>query len=71
MKAIGEEKIGEKATVSAYAIHVFHVSVNIGKEKFGKWLMISQICQFFLLATKIFLCTVCYYYPRAKGASKN
>ena len=36
VKAIGEEKFGEQATVSAYAIYVFHVSVNIGEENFGK-----------------------------------
>ena len=40
VKAIGEKKFGEKATVSAYAIYVFHTSVNIGEEKFGEWLMI-------------------------------
>ena len=39
VKAIGEEKFG--ATVSAYAIYVFCVSVNIGKEN---WLTICQIC---------------------------
>ena len=27
--AIGEKKIGKQATVSAYCIYVFHVSVNI------------------------------------------
>ena len=45
--AIGEEKFGEYATVSAYAIYVFCVSVNIGEENFGKWLTIRQIRQFF------------------------
>ena len=32
-----EENFGEYATVSAYAIYVFHVSVNIGEENFGEW----------------------------------
>ena len=36
-KAVGEEKFGEQAAVSAYAIHVFHVSVNIGEKNFGEW----------------------------------
>ena len=31
VKASGEEKFGEQATVSAYAIYVFCVSVNIGE----------------------------------------
>ena len=43
VKAIGKEKFGEQATVSAYVIYVLHVSVNIGKENFGEWLMICQI----------------------------
>ena len=28
--------------VSAYAIYIFHVSVNIGEENFGGWLTIRQ-----------------------------
>ena len=36
VKAIGEEKFDELVTVSAYAIYVFHVSVNIGEENFGE-----------------------------------
>ena len=32
VKAIGEEKFGEYATVSADAICIFRVSVNIGEE---------------------------------------
>ena len=27
--------------------YIFSVSVNIGKENFGEWLTIHQICQFF------------------------
>ena len=49
VKAIGKEKFGEQATVSVYAIYVFCISVNIGKENLGKWLVIHQIRQFFLL----------------------
>ena len=30
VKAIGEEKFGEQATVSTHCIYVFRVSVNIG-----------------------------------------
>ena len=55
-RAIDEENFGEKTTVSAYAIYVFHVSVNTGEENLGEWLTICQIHQFFL--TKIFPCTV-------------
>ena len=40
VKAIGEENFGKQATVSAYGIYVFRVSVNIGKKNFGKWLTI-------------------------------
>ena len=47
VKANGDEKFGEQATVSAYAIYVVHVSVNIGEEDFGEWLMICQTRQFF------------------------
>ena len=42
VKAIGEEKFGEYATVIAYAIHVFRVFVNIGEENFGERLTIRQ-----------------------------
>ena len=42
VNAIGGEKFGEYATVSAYAKYIFGVSVNVGKK-----LMIYQICQFF------------------------
>ena len=42
-------KIWQKATVSVYAIYIFHVPVNIDEKKFGKWLMICQIHQFFTL----------------------
>ena len=38
VKAIGKEKFGE----SAYAIYVFRVSVNIGEENFGEWLIICH-----------------------------
>ena len=31
----------------SYALYVFRVSVNIGEENFGEWLMIRQIRQFF------------------------
>ena len=47
VKAIGKEKFGEKTTVSAYAIYIFCVSVNIGGENFGGWLTICQVCQLF------------------------
>ena len=47
VKAIGEQKFGERATVSAYVIYVFSVSMNVGEEYFGKWLKIHQIRQFF------------------------
>ena len=40
------ENLVKKATVSAYAIYVFHVSVNIGEENFGKWFTIRQIYRF-------------------------
>ena len=36
VRGIGEEKIGKSVTVSAYAKYTFGVSVNNGKEKFGK-----------------------------------
>ena len=36
VKAIGKEKFGEWATVSAYAKYIFSVSVNIGEENFGE-----------------------------------
>ena len=36
VKAIGEEKFGEYATVSAYAKNIFSVFVNSGKGNFGK-----------------------------------
>ena len=49
VKAIGTEKFGKKATVSAYAIYVFRVSVNIAKENFREWLTICLIRQFFPL----------------------
>ena len=45
-RAVDKENFGKKATVSAYAIYIFCVSVNIGKENFGEWLMIHQIRQF-------------------------
>ena len=32
VKAIGEEKFDGQATVSVYAIYIFWVSVNIGKQ---------------------------------------
>ena len=47
VKAIGKEKFGKKATVSAHTIYIFLVSVNIGEENFGEWVTICQICQFF------------------------
>ena len=49
VKAIGEEKFGEQATVSAYAIYLIRVSVTIGKENFGAWLTIHHIHQCFPL----------------------
>ena len=55
-KVIDEENFGEKATVSAYAMYIFHVSVNIDEENFDEWLTICQICQFF--PNEIFPCTV-------------
>ena len=42
-KAIG--KVNKHQSV--HNVIVFHVSVNISKENFGKWLMIRQIHQFF------------------------
>ena len=42
-KAIGEEKFGEKAIVSAYAKYIFGVSVNVCV---GKELMIHKIMAF-------------------------
>ena len=59
MKAIGKEKFGKQAAVSAYFIYVYHVSVNIGEENFGERLTIHQICQFSQFSlTKLFPCTV-------------
>ena len=46
VKAIDEENF-DKKQVSAYAIYIFHVYVNIGEENFGEWLIICQICRFF------------------------
>ena len=43
VKAIGEEKIGEGATVSAYPKYIFSVSMNIDEPIF---------------CAKVFLCTV-------------
>ena len=36
---VGEEKFGEWAPVSAYTKYIFGVSVNIGRENFGKYCM--------------------------------
>ena len=36
VKAIGEEKFDESAAASAYAKYIFGISVNIGRENFGK-----------------------------------
>ena len=47
VKAIGEEKFGEQAKISAYAKSVFDVSVDNGEEYFGKWLMIRRIHKVF------------------------
>ena len=57
VKAIGEEKFGNSATVSSYAKYTFGVSVNIGKENFGELLTICQIHQFFPLPNVS--CVVC------------
>ena len=46
VKAIGDEKFSELATVSAYAIYAFRVPVNIGQENFDEWLKIYQIHQY-------------------------
>ena len=35
VKAIGEEKCGEQATISGYGIYTFRIYVNIGEESFG------------------------------------
>ena len=35
VKAIGEEKYSEQATVSACGIYIFRVFVNFGEENFG------------------------------------
>ena len=48
-KSYWQEKIWWIATVSSYAIYVFHVFVNIGEENFGEWLTIRQNRQFFPL----------------------
>ena len=48
-KSYWQGKIWRKATVSAYVIYVFRISVNIGEECFSEWLTICQICQIFPL----------------------
>ena len=55
VKAIGGEKFGEYATVSAYAIYIFYVHICEYCEKnFG--LIIVKFANF--SPTKIFLCMV-------------
>ena len=51
-------------------MYVFRVSVNIGKENFGKWLTICQIRQLFF-PTKIFLCMVINPYNKFRNQSTH
>ena len=47
VKAIGEENLANKLqSMHMPLLCVFHVSVNIGEENFGEWLMICQIRRF-------------------------